>query len=68
MKKIIFDIIDAILFIIVLYLTVSVLTYFRISFNHLYVVAGLLIVWVVVKMVLRRLINNKKDKTNKNSQ
>ena len=61
MKLVMFDIIDAILFLIVLSLTTRTLIYFKIDFNIIYVVAEVLIVWVLVKMTLRRLKNKKKD-------
>jgi len=66
MKSIISEIIETIIFVIVLYITLWIFLYFGINFNFLYVFAGLVVLWVVVKMAFRRLRQNKRSETDKN--
>ncbi len=66
MKSLISEIIETILFAIALYIILWVLLYSGISFNFFYVFAGLIVVWVAVKMIFRRVRHNKKSVDNKN--
>ena len=61
MRKILFQIIETVLFFLVIFLIAQVMKYYGINFKFLYVFGGLLIVWVIIKMILIRFINHKKS-------
>ncbi len=54
MKMILSEIIESVLFFIILVLTVYVLQYFNIDFNFFYVVFGLLVMWTTARVFVRR--------------
>lgn len=52
MKKMFFDIVETLGFLVVLYFIAIILTKLNINYNVFYIFIGLLIIWVVVKMTL----------------
>ena len=67
MKSIISEIVETLLFILVLYIILWISMYLGVNLNYPYVFAGLIVMWVAVKMVFRRVRHNKKNLTDKNS-
>lgn len=65
MKKLIFDIIDAIAFIAGLSILFRSLQYFKVDFNYIYIAIGFLVVWVASKMTFRRLIGKHRKEIDK---
>ena len=65
MKKLIFDIIDAIAFIAGLSILFRILHYFNVDFNYIYIAIGFLVIWVAGKMTFRRLIGKRKKEIDK---
>jgi len=65
MKSLISEIIETILFAIALYIILAILLYSGINFNFFYVFGGMIVVWVVVKMIFRRLNHKKKNEIDK---
>ncbi len=56
LKRMFFDILEAIVFLITLSFAFRILIYFRINFNYIYVAIGFLTAWVAAKMILRRFL------------
>ncbi len=52
--------IDAIVYAAIFALTIKILGYFKIDLNYIYIIVFTLIIFVVGKMGLRRLLNNRK--------
>lgn len=59
--------IDAIVFAAIFTLTITILEHFKINFNYIYIIIFTLIIFVVIKMVLRRFVYNRKGETDKES-
>lgn len=57
--------IDAIVFAATFALTIKMLEHFKIDFNYIYIIIFTLIIFVVIKMVLRRFVYNRKGEIDK---
>ncbi|GAB6108299.1 hypothetical protein [Fusibacter bizertensis] len=53
--------IDAIVYAVIFALTIKLLEYFKIDLNYIYIIVFTLIIFVVGKMVLKKLLNNRKN-------
>jgi hypothetical protein len=60
-KSIISEILETILFILVLYITLWISVALGLNIYFPYILVGLMIIWVAVKMVFRRVRHNKKS-------
>lgn len=60
-KRIISDIAETILFILVLYSTLWITVYLGMNIYFTYILVGLLVIWVAVKMAWRRLRQHKRS-------
>jgi small neutral amino acid transporter SnatA (MarC family) len=60
MKMIISEIVESALFFILLVIVLYILQFFKIDFNLLYVVAGLLVLWTTAKISYKRNRSRKK--------
>ena len=54
--------IDALVYAAIFALTVIILEYFKIDLNYIYIIVFTLIIFVVGKMVLRKLLYNRKQR------
>lgn len=59
MKKMLFDVIEAILFIVIISFIIKILDNFNIDINGIFVVAVFLIVWLIAKMTLIKYFKNR---------
>lgn len=65
MKRLFFDIIDAIVFIASLSILFRILQYFKVDLNYIYIAIGFLAVWVAGKMTFRELIGKRRKDIDK---
>lgn len=57
--------IDAIVYAVIFAITVKILEGLKIDFDYIYVIIFTLIIFVVGKMILRRIIHNRKENIDK---
>ncbi len=57
--------IDAIVYAVLFTLTIKILEYFKIDFNYIYIIIITLIIFVISKIILKKLINRNKQEIDK---
>ena len=57
--------IDAIAYAVLFTLTIKILEYFKIDFNYIYIIIITLIIFVISKIILKKLIYNRKEEIDK---
>ena len=57
--------IDAIAYAVLFTLTIKILEYFKIDFNYIYIIIITLIIFVISKIILKKLINRNKQEIDK---